>query len=600
MKGLIVICFIFCLFSEGYGQKKPAWVTERPVNTMYYTGIGMALKTEKDYMQKAKQNALSDLVSEIKVEVSSNSLLSTLENNGEVKSDFEETIRLGAKEEIENFQLVENWQSETEYWVYYQLNKFDYEEYMEKRREKAIKQGFDYWYKGQESLRQGDLMVALELFLKGLDVIQPVVNDELTCSYEDKTMDVGRELYSSLKGIFSGMTIYVSPKTLEGQAFQAIETPVLVKVERKGVPLRNLRLKCVFVEGAGQLSQNTTTDDAGEMELRILNVTSKASKQEVAITMDEALFRPYESGIYAGLIQTVKNSGPEAIVNVNIGQNTVNAFFKVTPGSDESVLRAVQGILTRNYFNIVASPSKATVIVSLSTDFRKGEKVDGEMYNMIAYYSGVGIKIADNGTGAEVLNYDLADVKTLLSEKTAPASARSAAVRELVKRINRDLPRQLKNLNISGGTGAIEVTQEQEPEPAPAPEPEVKPSKPVVVVTPPSKSGTEGEIVPGVFVRYVGMKQLTDRTLLEFKIMNKTDEDYRMTLSSNQKVINEKGEEVRIEKLKLGSDENLWQVDATIIPEVSTTLLLTTRKMKSVMMVQLKDGKGMVKLRNLE
>lgn len=598
MKRLIFICFVFCLFAESYGQKKPDWVSERPVNTMYYTGIGMALKTEKDYMQKAKQNALSDLVSEIKVEVSVNSLLNTLEENGEIKSDFEESIRLGAKEEIEDFQLVENWQNETEYWVYYQLNKFDYEEFTEKRREKAIKQGFDYWYKGQESLHKGDLMLALEMFLKGLDVIQPVVNDELTCSYEDKTMDVGQELYSALKGIFSGITINASPNTVEGQVFQPVENPVLIKVTREGVALRNLKMNFAFVEGAGQLSQNNMTDFDGELELKILNITSKAALQQIAVTIDESLFRPYEGGVYAGMIRTVKNSGPKAVVNVKISQNTVNAFFKVAEGSDEVILRAVQGILTRNYFNIVNTPSKATVIVSLSTDFRKGEKVDGEMYNMIAYYSGVGIKMADNGTGAEVLNYDLSDVKTLLSEKTALASARSASIRELLKRINRELPSQLKNLNISGGMGAVEVSQE--PGPIAKPEPEVKPSKPVVVVTPPSKSICEGEIIPGVFVRYIGMKQLTDKTLLEFRIINKTDEDYHMSLGFRQKIINEKGEEVKIERLKLGSDENPWQVNATIIPEVNTTLVLTTQKIKSVKMVQLQDKKGMVKLRNLE
>lgn len=607
MRKWILFCFAFCLMAGSYAQKRPDWVTERPVNTMYYTGIGMALKSEKDYMQKAKQNALSDLVSEIKVEVSSNSLLSTLEENGKVKSDFEETIRLGAKEEIQKFQLVENWQDDQEYWVYYQLNKFDYEEYVEKRREKAVKQGFDYWYKGRQALQSGDLTMAIEMFLKGMDAIQPAVNEELTCSYEDRTMDVGQELYASLKGIFTGITIRVSPETIEGQAFQAIQQPVNIKVEREGVPLRNLKLKYAFLEGGGQLSQNCITNDQGEAELRVLNVTSKAARQEIAVTIDKSLFRSYEGGVLGNIVKSVENSGPRALVNVNIGQSTVNAYFKVTAGSDESVLRAVQGILTRHYFNVVTDPSTATVTVKLNTEFRKGEKVAGEMYNMIAYYSGAGINIIDNGTGAGVMDYALTDVKTVLSEKTSQTSARSAAIRELVKRINRELPRQLKNLNISGGTGKYvaepEPESQKEPEVKLEPEPEQKPAKPVIVVTPPSAPVMEGEIVPGIFIRYVGSKQLTDRTVLEFRVINKTDEDYKMSLSIssyNQKVINEKGEEVAVEKMKIGSDENRWQVSAVIIPEVSTALLITTKKVKSVKMVQIKDDNGMVKLRNLE
>ncbi|MCS2303186.1 LPP20 family lipoprotein [Bacteroides ovatus] len=86
----------------------------------------MAEISEGDYQQKAKQNALSDLVSEIQVVIAANSLLNTLEDDGNVKQTFAESIRTEARAEIENFRLVDSWRSDNEYWVYYELNKGDY------------------------------------------------------------------------------------------------------------------------------------------------------------------------------------------------------------------------------------------------------------------------------------------------------------------------------------------------------------------------------------------------------------------------------------------------------------------------------------------
>ena len=143
---------LFCLLGNLEAQERPDWVKQRPVSSMHYIGIACVSKSEKDYMQKAKQQALNDLISEIKVNVVSTSLLHTLEENDRVSSEYEESIRVEARESVENFKMRGSWQSDTEYWVYYELNKFDYEEMVERRREKAVREGFDYWW--QVNLRE--------------------------------------------------------------------------------------------------------------------------------------------------------------------------------------------------------------------------------------------------------------------------------------------------------------------------------------------------------------------------------------------------------------------------------------------------------------
>lgn len=600
-KMILYLCFISLTFA-GYGQSRPEWVAQRPINTMYYIGIGTASKADKDYMQKAKQNALSDLVSEIKVEVSSNSLLSTMENEGEVKSVFEETIRLNARESIQQFQLVESWQNDTEYWVYYQLNKFDYEEYIEKRREQAIKQGFDYWYKGQVALQQGDLMPAIELFVKGLEAIQPAINDELTCSYEGQTMDVGRELYAALKGVFTGITITTSPESVDGKAFQAVEQPVVISVRKNGVGLRSLNLKSAFIYGAGQLSQNMTTDANGEVKMHILNVTSKLPRQEIHVTIDEKPFAGLSGSVFSGLVKSVLNSGPKGVVYVNIGQSSMNAFIQTLVGAEPALERAVQSLLTNNYFNVVKTPATADVTVTLTTNFKKGQKERGDMYDFINYYISVGVQIINNRTDAAILVYSIDNLQVTLAEMTTLENAKAAAIREAMKRLNRELALALKELNIST-EGDIKVPVDNTPVITPTRKPIVVTPQ-VTVPTTPTKPVVEkfieGELVPNVFVRYVGKKDWGEKTILEFKVLNKTEEDYQLNLYLyDVKVINEKGEESKTERAKLGSSENDWQVKATIVPEVGVQLQLTVKKLTSAKLVQISDQKGTVKLRDL-
>ena len=84
---LLVLFFIGCKSKqEAVVQvaevKVPIWVSSRPNNTFKYVGIGFAEKGKSNgYQIEAKKNALYDLTSEIKVNISSNSVLYTVQNN---------------------------------------------------------------------------------------------------------------------------------------------------------------------------------------------------------------------------------------------------------------------------------------------------------------------------------------------------------------------------------------------------------------------------------------------------------------------------------------------------------------------------------------
>ena len=151
-------------------QNVPDWVKQHPVNEFGYAGVGMARISEKGYVNKAKERALADLASEINIQISSSSLLNTIEDNGAVKELYAETILSTVQADMEKYRMVDSWQSGEEYWVYYELNRSDYEEYMEARRQKAIKDGFDFWYRGSSMIEQGDMVSGIDLLIKAWEL----------------------------------------------------------------------------------------------------------------------------------------------------------------------------------------------------------------------------------------------------------------------------------------------------------------------------------------------------------------------------------------------------------------------------------------------
>ena len=618
----ILVISWFCFPLSGQQTNRPDWVKQHPVSGLSYIGIGMAEISEGDYQQKAKQNALSDLVSEIQVVIAANSLLNTLEDDGNVKQIFAESIRTEARAEIENFRLVDSWRSDNEYWVYYELNKDDYAALVEARRQKAIRNGFDFWYKGHITLQQGDLMTAIELFSNGMEAIRPVLNQELFCSYEGKTINLATELYAALAGVFDGITIVLNPATVSVTPFQGIREPIAIGVYRNGNPLRNIRLKAEFVSGSGDLSSMSPTDESGVAALYVRNITSKQAQQEIGISLIDDVFSLFRKGSYAALFKQMLSFLPGATLTINTAQTQTSAYVRSAQSDIETVERTVKSLLNNHFFNVVASPSEADIIVTLDNKCRKGNTVPGELYNFIEFFSTLGIKIENNRTGQILLNYSINDERTLVPENKSASQGKNMAARELIKRLNREFARELKKITFDR-TGKIPERQKMLPDvPVPVvgasvPEKEADPviSVPVVVpevipaplvpvksAKPENQKAIRVEWLDGVFVEFDKLATLGDKSRIHLKIVNTNADDCEVDLySGNLTVINEKGEESPIVSVKLGSKFNDRRVTALIVPDLPTEMVIEVSKLQSVALLQLKDFKNnIVKLRGLK
>ncbi|MBN2424231.1 MAG: LPP20 family lipoprotein, partial [Calditrichaceae bacterium] len=267
MKNFYSIILIIVIFTAGlvFGQKKPSWVDNRPVNPLYYIGIGSAQKDPAlgDFRKIAKDEALRDLASEITVNISSEFIHTIVEQSGMVEEDVRKQVRSSTEASLEGYELVDNWEGETEYWVYYRLDKDAYKTAKEQKLNKATGLSLDLFSKGKQSEKAGDIANALIFYIQALNPIQDYLGEPLQVDFEGSRIYLMNTIYTSVQSLLSNIELTNESGKVEGKSGQSLKMPLVVaanyKVGATPVPVKNLPLHFEFIKGEGKLLSKLNT-----------------------------------------------------------------------------------------------------------------------------------------------------------------------------------------------------------------------------------------------------------------------------------------------------------------------------------------------------
>ncbi|HCT30351.1 MAG TPA: hypothetical protein DIW31_06380 [Bacteroidales bacterium] len=223
---ILALIVTLALLAGGCGTTKkiektyppaPSWVKNRPVSSEYYVGVGSAKKTldMNQTMQTAKQNALADMASDISVNISSNSILSTFDYNQNFSEDFTKTVKAQAEQDLEGYETVGNYEDQGNYWVYFRLSKTAYQKIKEERRAKAITKALDLFDKANVSEKTGDIRFAFINYIKALEPIKPYFTDPLQVQYQGKEIFLGSEISKEINKILTSIKIDAGNKQIK-------------------------------------------------------------------------------------------------------------------------------------------------------------------------------------------------------------------------------------------------------------------------------------------------------------------------------------------------------------------------------------------------
>lgn len=413
---------IIMLLFVGCGQKKeavqtavpesPSWVQNRPISSTYYVGIGVAPKTsEVNFQATAKKNALSDLASEIKVNVNTNSLLYTLEQNSSFEQEFRESIRTTSNLDLDQFEIVDTWQDVNSYWVYYRLDKTAYAEAQRKKKETAQALALDFLAKAQTEKDKGHFTTAADYYLRGLQAIEGFWNEENKVTFGDQTILLDNTLFTGLKSLLTDLNISVENEVALTFANRYGATAKVLVRNSENFPQENVPLKYEYfgMYGRSRSTLNTNTD--GRLEIPIVNSDKTREGNALTISVDAGkIFEPFQSDSFmrkltesmqGASIQTPIKYIPPVVFLESDEKNMGKAM------SGKPLEAAISTSLGRHGIRLATNRNSADLIIKLNSDTKKLGQSQGFTTAQLNF----NVSVTDQKTGESRYQISRSDVK---------------------------------------------------------------------------------------------------------------------------------------------------------------------------------------------
>lgn len=386
---IVVLFFLMACGSSKPSSKappKPTWLSTKPYQDGYYTGIGHSTKDGlNNYIQSAKKSALDDLVSEIKVQVSSTSVLSQLDVNKEFSERYEQIIQTTAADEIEEFEIVDAWEDETNYWIYYRLSISRYRQIKEEQKRNASLLATDYYKKGLESERNEERLQAIGFYFQSLRTVEKYLAEPIRATVEGQDILLVNEVYAKIQTLLDKMVVSVNPAEISinrrvAQVAQAVTANVLMKDTNK--PGKDVPLAASFVKGAGVVFPEYIADANGQAKILINKIDSRDLEQTVGVKVNiDALSGAANSPVYSLIAKTFKV--PSAYVVMKVQRPVVYlqseerslGFTK----SNYQLSNKLKNLLSNSGFEFSDDRSKADLLLEVKSDSERGS-VNGSIH----------------------------------------------------------------------------------------------------------------------------------------------------------------------------------------------------------------------------
>ena len=322
----LIILSVLALISSCGSKKvsvdeRPSWVKSRPLSDADYIGIGKAskIKSPNKYLQLAKNDALSDISSEVSVKISSSSVLSSVETPQGFADTYSSLIKSNTKNDLEGYILVSTFETETDYWCYYQLNKQKYSLYISEKRNTAISKSLDLYQRSIDSRKNGKLKYSILFNIKAIEAVKDYWSEKIEIDFNGKSILLGNELMANLNKIIGEITVIPDVKNIDGVRGKSITNDLLSftlsdseRNFQEGIPV-------LFIYSDGRISKNKVVSDRfGKVSYGFKKLKSRNNNVKFVCRVDLSNLIDEASSDYM-LHKLLDNmTTPKASVNISV------------------------------------------------------------------------------------------------------------------------------------------------------------------------------------------------------------------------------------------------------------------------------------------
>lgn len=348
MRAPAYICCLFLLFSACKSRqaavqapvvaeiKVPNWVSSRPNNGFKYVGIGVAEKMKGNgYQMEAKKNALYDLASEIKVEISTNSVLYTVQNNNSFNESFNSLIKLSNSDNIEGYTLVDSYENDKQYWVYYQLDKQEYMNQKALKKQQTVTKASNLITASFYDEKNKDFSSSLKKRIQAFGILSAYLSEEINF---DAAQTNGVKNIFDLTNLIQQQlqSISVVPQKIIPvlKPYQQTYSALTYSLELKSkTPLQNFPLLVSSDDDKININANTSTNANGEVQVKVNSVEPLNQYVSFSLNPDISTLMGSDSVGRAGItllkqfIQTSALKVQANVTNINLYISSVEKNF---------------------------------------------------------------------------------------------------------------------------------------------------------------------------------------------------------------------------------------------------------------------------------
>ncbi len=393
---------------------KPAWLGVKPYKAGFYTGVGHALKSDNNnYVQVAKKSALDDLISEISVTVSSASVLTMIDSDKSFQERYEQIIKTTAEEQIKEFELVDAWEDEFNYWVYYQLSKERYREIKEEEKRNAITLASDFFDRARQAEKEGARVQAIHYYFQAFRSVEHYLADAIKISREGSDILLVNEIYGSIQRLLNLIDLSVFPNQIVvNRRVRVSDQPIILSTTfRDDIGIASgIPIKASFKKGSGIVFPTYKTNDQEQAKILLSKISSREIEQtiEVALDLDE-ISNLSDSRVYKLLASTFNIPTSKVLLQVQrpVVYLTANEKNFGLNKNANQLANKIKNLLSQEGFEFTGDRYAAELWVDVKADSEQGS-VSGSIF--ITYLSGL-IRVADINDGKEIFSTTLDRIK---------------------------------------------------------------------------------------------------------------------------------------------------------------------------------------------
>lgn len=419
----------------------PDWVRSRPINPAYYIGVGSVSKRIEpvEYTSVAKKNALNDLTSEIRVTVKSESFLNTMQVNKQVQEEFNSTIATFSDEEIEGFEIVDNYETETDYWVFYRLSKARHEQIRQEKKTAVMRAAYDHLQRARQAREDANVTGAADAYLRGLFEMKEYWNDVNRFSENGNDIYLDNQIFQEFKSLVSKVELAVEPAEIMLNADNSFSQEVRVYAKLDGKPVSSLPVTYTYDNGKYRNEFERKTDGTGALTIQIgdADLAKPNNQLEVFLTATSLEPQDLDRKLMDPLVEGTRSS----TTVVPIRTELPSVFFKVKEfnlGEDlgtERLAAPLREAMSNKGFRFTTSEEKADYIVTIEGATREG----GTSQGFHVAYLDVDYAVSDR-KGNMLLQNSENNIKGLqLNSKSAGLEAYKKASKRIEKEIVDDI-----------------------------------------------------------------------------------------------------------------------------------------------------------------